>query len=408
MVLASQAARPANRRRYMTSSARKRRQPWLLAGAGLTVVIIGIWALTQSGKGPHPEAPPSAQPLATEKSDSSPGSSAKPTSPSNTFVMGSPAPTIPHPLNRSESDRREASPPVGEDRSTAPTENAGRSSSTESSSGSGSPAKEAGTPKNPVENRPASDRVRRGIDLKTTDPLTARRLLSSAVLQESLTDTELTQATQALHAINDLLVFNPTIVPGDEFASQYVVQRGDSLEKIARKLNMNADWRLLVRINRIQDARKLREGQKLKVIADPFHAVVHKDTYRLDLLLGSGDERVVVRSFKVGLGEYNSTPTGLFRVKPRSKLINPSWTNPRTGEFFSADDPKNPIGERWIGLAGIQDSNRNFDGYGIHGTVQPESIGRQMSMGCIRMASDDVELIYEVLSEPSSTIDIRP
>lgn len=32
--------------------------------------------------------------------------------------------------------------------------------------------------------------------------------------------------------------------------------------------------------------------------------------------------------------------------------------------------------------------------YRIHGTNQPNSIGRAMSSGCIRMANEDVEYLY--------------
>ncbi|MFB3139137.1 MAG: L,D-transpeptidase, partial [Phycisphaerales bacterium] len=98
----------------------------------------------------------------------------------------------------------------------------------------------------------------------------------------------------------------------------------------------------------------------------------------------------------------------MFRVRAGTKLINPAWTNPRTGQRFESYDPQNPIGDRWIGLAGITEATRDLIGYGIHGTIEPESIGRQSSMGCIRMLPKDVELIYEVLIEQTSTVEIRP
>jgi lipoprotein-anchoring transpeptidase ErfK/SrfK len=114
-----------------------------------------------------------------------------------------------------------------------------------------------------------------------------------------------------------------------------------------------------------------------------------------------------VTSLPVGLGEYDSTPVGRFRVEPGKRLINPAWTNPRTGEKYDAGDPKNPIGERWIGLEGIDEGNRDLDGYGIHGTIDPASIGHQRSMGCVRMLPDDVALVYEVLVD-GCEVEIRP
>ncbi|MHC4589868.1 MAG: L,D-transpeptidase [Planctomycetota bacterium] len=154
--------------------------------------------------------------------------------------------------------------------------------------------------------------------------------------------------------------------------------------------------------------RSLRAGQRLKLVTGPFHAVVDKSDYRLDLYLGSGSGRVYVASFPVGLGEFDQTPVGRFRVRPHSKLINPQWTHPHTGQRYGSDDPANPIGERWIGLVGADEATRDMVGYGIHGTIEPESIGRSESMGCIRLLPDDVALLYEVLTEQASTVVIRP
>lgn len=155
---------------------------------------------------------------------------------------------------------------------------------------------------------------------------------------------------------------------------------------------------------------RLSVGQKLKLVTGPFHAIVSKSAYRMDVYLGPTDrpdEWVYVRSFRVGLGEGNSTPLGEFVVRPKSKLINPHWVNPRTGEQFAADDPKNPIGEHWIGLDGLGDA-QHYAGYGIHGTIEPDSVGQQRSMGCVRLAADDIAFVYELLTESGSRIRIVP
>ena len=117
---------------------------------------------------------------------------------------------------------------------------------------------------------------------------------------------------------------------------------------------------------------------------------------------------VYIRSFPVGLGEKGTTPLGAFTLTERSKLINPHWANPRTGEKFDKDNPKNPIGERWMGLTGLDDKSKAYKSYGIHGTIEPDSIGREMSMGCVRMAAPDVELMYEMLMERVSVVKIVP
>ncbi|MBZ0171525.1 MAG: L,D-transpeptidase, partial [Phycisphaerales bacterium] len=60
----------------------------------------------------------------------------------------------------------------------------------------------------------------------------------------------------------------------------------------------------------------------------------------------------------------------------------------------------------WIGLDGLGDAVA-YAGYGLHGTIEPDSIGRQRSMGCVRLRPDDIALIYECLSEGESLVQIR-
>lgn len=247
-----------------------------------------------------------------------------------------------------------------------------------------------------------------GWDLLSSNRLVeARRTLSLALGSGRLSAAEADQVRQALTDINQHLVFSPLVMEGDRFAEDYTIEGGDLLSSIVKRYGLQVDWRFIQRINNISDPSRIRAGQRIKLVTGPFHAVVHKDTYRLDLYMGEEDDRVFVRSFPVGLGEYNSTPVGLFRIRPQSKLINPQWPDPRSGRIYDADDPNNPIGERWLGLEGLDDRTRSLDGYGIHGTIEPDSIGRQASMGCVRMLAEDVEIIYEVLIEGVSTVEIR-
>ncbi|MDP7009270.1 MAG: L,D-transpeptidase family protein [Phycisphaerales bacterium] len=235
----------------------------------------------------------------------------------------------------------------------------------------------------------------------------ARMQLSATLQSGGLTDTEESQLRGVLTDISDLLVFSPEMTSDDPYAIEYIIQGGDTLSGIVNKMGLQVDWRFIQRINGISHASSIRPGQSLKLISGPFHAIVDKESYRIDLFLGDGDEQVFVRSYRVGLGEFNSTPTGLFKVRQHSKLVNPTWVNPRTRAFYSADNPENPIGERWIGLQGAEERTYDLEGLGIHGTIEPETIGTQSSMGCIRMHAEDVAQVYEMLSEGVSTIEIR-
>lgn len=245
--------------------------------------------------------------------------------------------------------------------------------------------------------------------LAANDPVAARSILSDALRDRALDEQHRSQLRARLTEINQQLVFTATVVKGDPLSDTYEIASGDRLSTLPSKLGLAVDWRLLQRVNAIPDPDKIRLGQKIKVVRGPFHAVVDKSDYRLDLYAGPPEEPAqwtYVRSFRVGLGEKDSTPTGQFVVKRESKLINPHWVNPRTGEKFDQNDPKNPIGERWIGLDGVGDDSVKT-GYGLHGTIDPSSIGHQKSMGCVRMSDSDVELVYEMLVEGISRVRIQ-
>ena len=43
-------------------------------------------------------------------------------------------------------------------------------------------------------------------------------------------------------------------------------------------------------------------------------------------------------------------------------------------------------------------------GFGIHGTIDPESIGRAESAGCVRMNKDDVEELFDLVPQGSEVV----
>ena len=256
--------------------------------------------------------------------------------------------------------------------------------------------------------REVSSNLEEGLALLDNNKLgAARRSLSASLRSGGLTPSEEAQARGVLADLADELVFSRKIESGDPFSIDYTIGSGDTLSGIVSNMGLQVDWRFIQRINGIQRPSAIRVGQNLKLVTGPFHAVVDKETYRVDVYLGDGNDRVFVRSYRVGLGEYNSTPVGLFKVRKNSKLINPPWRNPRTREFFSADNPMNPIGERWIGLEGIDEQTKDLSGLGVHGTIDPDSIGTNASMGCVRMHGEDVSQMYEMLVEGVSTVEIR-
>ncbi len=242
----------------------------------------------------------------------------------------------------------------------------------------------------------------------------ARRLIESgkliearhqlnALLNRLLGEAEQAEVRALLTRLADDTIFSQRIVPEDPLVETYTVQSGDRLINIGRRFNLPHE--IIMKINDISDATRIRAGQSLKVLHGPFHAKIDKSKFRLDVYLGD----LYVRSFRVGLGTGGGTPEGVWRVKER--LPNPTYYPPASApdkRIIPADDPNNPLGEHWIGLEGIEGDAKGREGYGIHGTIEPESIGKAVSLGCIRMHSADVEVLYDLMVEGKSTVIVRP
>ncbi|MBT2670463.1 L,D-transpeptidase family protein [Streptomyces sp. ISL-14] len=95
----------------------------------------------------------------------------------------------------------------------------------------------------------------------------------------------------------------------------------------------------------------------------------------------------LVRVFSVATGKKASyTPEGKFKVV--TKIVN----RPYYKGNIRGGDPKNPLGKRWLGI-----NARNTPGntYAIHGNNDPNTIGKYISAGCIRMYNNDVQWLYD-------------
>jgi len=245
--------------------------------------------------------------------------------------------------------------------------------------------------------------------LAENDPLGAREDLNLALHLVGRDGPGAGALRAELMTLNDDLVFGPRAVDGDGLSRMYVVQAGDALSRIANRLGNGTHWKLIQRVNRLSSPNTIRVGQSLKVVTGPFHAVVDRSDYRLDVYHGepsSPGSWMYVTSLPVGLGEDGSTPSGRFVVRSSGKLENPAWVNPRNpSERYDGDDPENPIGEFWVGIEGLGD-DAVHTGLGLHGTIEPETIGTQSSMGCVRLGAEDVALVYELLSEGESLVTI--
>lgn len=105
----------------------------------------------------------------------------------------------------------------------------------------------------------------------------------------------------------------------------------------------------------------------------------------------SGKE--IIKRYPVATGkapEY--TPEGKFTIV--TKFVNPYWGGAGKYKPVKGGAPNNPLGKRWMGL-----SIKGGGSYGIHGNSDKESIGKYVSLGCVRMYNQDVEILYQLIDK---------
>ncbi len=146
------------------------------------------------------------------------------------------------------------------------------------------------------------------------------------------------------------------------------------------------------RSNPINETNSLPTALTRRIVNYPTHeasgtVVIDTPNTHLYYVLGGGK----AISYGIGVGRDGFTWSGVQNVSRKSEW--PDWIPPAEMiqrqpylPRFVAGGASNPLGARAIYLGNTI--------YRIHGTNAPETIGRHVSSGCIRMVNDDVIDLY--------------
>ena len=167
-----------------------------------------------------------------------------------------------------------------------------------------------------------------------------------------------------------------------KIAVYHTVKSGDTLGKIAARHGVSAGF---LRLLNGKSNNTIYINEQLKILRGSFRVVVHKTLHQLDLFFND----LFILQYRVGLGKEDRTPIGSFKIV--TKLKNPVWY--WQGRRIPAGDPRNLLGSRWMGF----DNQPGASGFGIHGTRDPDSIGKNMSNGCVRMLDGNVKQLFELV-----------
>jgi lipoprotein-anchoring transpeptidase ErfK/SrfK len=171
------------------------------------------------------------------------------------------------------------------------------------------------------------------------------------------------------------------VVPGKDGRKVRDVQLTKDLEKAV----LNADAPRTV----VASVHSTKPEVTTKDVASkyPSYLTLDRSTFTLRLW----KDLKLAKTYTVAVGmEGLETPEGIYEIQEKEE--NPSWHVPDSawaGDLAGQvipPGPADPIKARWMAI---------YEGAGIHGTEETESLGSAASHGCVRMSIPDVEELYD-------------
>ncbi len=235
----------------------------------------------------------------------------------------------------------------------------------------------------PAPSQQVQEMYQQAVKLKKNREVLKAKEVYQEIVKEHPDAENIASIQSELETLNMNIIFSGVEVPGKTTVHEVVA--GDTLGKIARKYGTTVEF--IKKSNNLKSD-VIRIGQKLRIWTGKFNILVDKS--QNILILKEGND--VVKVYNVSTGSNNSTPVGKYTIT--TKLIDPVWFN--RGVVVPPESPQNVLGTRWLGF--------DLPGYGIHGTVEPESIGQQVTAGCVRMRNEEVEELYMIVPKGTEVV----
>ncbi|MCX5679982.1 MAG: LysM peptidoglycan-binding domain-containing protein [Candidatus Omnitrophica bacterium] len=171
------------------------------------------------------------------------------------------------------------------------------------------------------------DRAQKAVD--SGDLIKARDIYQS-IAEKFPASEKIAKAQGSLEDLNVKLLLSD--IPTKD-SQDYVVEKGDTLTKIAKKFGTTPD--LISSSNNLKNS-SIQIGKSLKINKAKFSIVVDKS--QNILTLKSGQE--VIKTYRVSTGKNSCTPVGTFKII--NKIVDPPWYK-EPGVVIPAGDPKNVL-----------------------------------------------------------------
>lgn len=258
--------------------------------------------------------------------------------------------------------------------------------------------------------------LKSGIQLKIVNPAFLWHKVQSgetlySIAKQFYGDGKLVQRLIEANGIEDVSMLpagSELIIPAPDLIV-YVVKPGDTWMRISERLfGSKAYADAIMKQQRFPNDYTLKVGDTLFITMDETLSVALKkqpepivlselglpSTYRLvaersAYLLKVYENDRLIKVFPIAVGRLgDETPEGQYKII--TKLEKPYYR----AKKIAGGDPQNPLGSHWLGLD-VPGTDGSI--YGLHGTNDPGSIGKNVSAGCIRLYNEDVKWLYDHL-----------
>jgi hypothetical protein len=273
-------------------------------------------------------------------------------------------------------------------------------------------------------NTPTVSEARAGVDralaMLAEKPYEARELLKHALNYGKLPADQAGRVREAMENLAKRTIFNRStyVHPKDPYTTAHKFEFGELLVNSGGKRGVISRRELwvpaegIVMANGLANAGDIKAMETYKMLKGPCHAVVYKSERAMDVYL----QDLFVKRMRVAIGKPETpTPEGTFTISDkvlRAGYRPPGGRRPELGNRTinpgEPGYPLDPLGH-WMALDGIGGTEISAaDGYAIHGTNEPDSIGTAASLGCIRLGQQDIIWAFRMLYQTKATVTILP
>lgn len=220
------------------------------------------------------------------------------------------------------------------------------------------------------------------------DRVGARLILQQVLVRRDADDVR-AFAERKISGLNTALVFSANPMPEKV---KHRVASGELIGKLAKQYGCTQEY--ILKVNGIDKPELLRVDREIWVLKNPaFELTVFKRNNSAVLTLNNQ----FFKRYTVGVGKSESVPGGTYVI--RGKVKKPVYQTADNGEV-AFGNPQNVLGTRWVALAATG-ATPEVKGFGLHGTWNESTLGRQVDAGRVRFRNADIEELCTLMPDGS-------